>query len=297
MPKPTRYIGLDIHKHYLVAAGVDGEQNQVLAPQRLTWDRFDAWIKRHLTAQDAVVIEMTTNTWEVYDALLPHVHSVVVVHPPHVKQIAEARVMTDKIAAFTLAKLLAAKVLSTIWVPPQEVRELRALVAQHRKMTNLGVQAKNRLHSTLHRCQIIPPAGMELFHPDLRPWWHLLKVASTEKIRILCDLETLEFAQKQKKLLENSLAELAAQDERIPLLVQLPGVGLLTAITVLSAIGDIRRFPNAKKLVGYAGLGARVHDSGQKRTTGGITKSGRRDLRRAMVVFVNQKVSHLIIEN
>jgi hypothetical protein len=61
MPKPTRFIGLDIHKHYLMAVGVDGEQKPVLALQHLAWDRFDAWIKRHLTAQNAVVIEMTTN--------------------------------------------------------------------------------------------------------------------------------------------------------------------------------------------------------------------------------------------
>lgn len=83
---------------------------------------------------------------------------------------------------------------------------MRALFAQHRKMTNRGVPAVFGLHATLHRCQIIPSVEMELFQPDLRPWWHLLKVASTEKICILCDLETLEFAQWQKKLLANSLA-------------------------------------------------------------------------------------------
>lgn len=52
---------------------------------------------------------------------------------------------------------------------------------------------------------------------------------------------------------------------------------------VLSAIGDIQRFPSAKKLVGYAGLGARVHASGQSYRTGAITKQGRRELRHALV--------------
>ena len=42
---------------------------------------------QHLNASDAVVVEMTTNTWQVYDDLLPIVHSVTVVHPPHVKLI------------------------------------------------------------------------------------------------------------------------------------------------------------------------------------------------------------------
>jgi transposase len=49
----------------------------------------------------------------------------------------------------------------------------------------------------------------------------------------------------------------------VPFLVQLPGLGVLSVMSILAAIGDITRFPSAKKLVGYAGLGASVHDSGE----------------------------------
>jgi transposase len=52
---------------------------------------------------------------------------------------------------------------------------------------------------------------------------------------------------------------------------------------VLAAIGDINRFENAKHLVGYAGMRARVHDSSMTSRTGRITKAGRKDLRSAMV--------------
>lgn len=54
-------------------------------------------------------------------------------------------------------------------------------------------------------------------------------------------------------------------------------------MTVLSAIGEIQRFPSAKKLVGYSGLGARVHASGQTRRTGRISKEGRSELRTALI--------------
>jgi transposase len=53
-------------------------------------------------------------------------------------------------------------------------------------------------------------------------------------------------------------------------------------MTVLAALGTIERFETAKKLVGYAGLGTRVHDSGELHRTGGITKAGRRELRTAL---------------
>jgi hypothetical protein len=88
------------------------------------------------------------------------------------------------------------------------------------------------------------------------------------------------------------MAKAVASDQRIPLLIQIPGVALLTAVTILAAVGTITRFPDPSHLVGYAGLGARVHASGERYTTGGITKAGRRDLRSAMVTAANIAAMH-----
>ncbi len=290
--KPTRFLGLDIHKHYLVAIGVDKDQNQVYGPKRVEWPEFEAWIERDLLPTDSVVVEMTTNTWQVYDTLLPKVYNVTVVHPPDVKAIVKARVMNDKRAALILAQLHAANVLPGIWVPDEHTRELRALVAQRHKMGVLGAIAKNRLHSVIHRHHFIPPEGFELFHPMTRPWWEGLKVKPLEKVNILSDLDTLAFAQQQKNKLEEVMGQEAAKDERIPLLIQIPGIGLLTALTIIAAIGTITRFPDARHLVGYAGMGTSVHDSGESHTTGRITKTGRRDLRAAVVEAANNAVMH-----
>lgn len=278
----TRFIGLDVHKHYLVAIGVDQECNQVLGPQRVQLAHLERWIDKTLTPQDAVVLEMTTNAFQLHDDLLPHVHSVTLVHPPHVKLITQAQVMTDKIAALNLARLHAVGMLPTVWVPPPEVRDLRALVSQRVKMVRLATQAKNRLHAVLHRHHLPPPQG-DLFAPEQRAWWLNLDVSLVECARIQSDLRTLGFARSQIAQLEKTLARIASQDARVPLLIQLPGIGLITAVTLLAAIGDIARFPSAKKLVGYTGLGARVHDSGQKRRTGCMTKAGRRDIRAVIV--------------
>jgi transposase len=277
-----RFIGLDIHKHYLVAVGVDIDLNQVLGPQRVEYIHLEKWMTRNLRPDDAVVIEMTTNTWQMYDDLLPHVQSVTVVHPPHVALITRAQVMNDKIAAVTLARLLAKGLLVGIWVPPQEVQDLRALIAQRNKMTRLSTQAKNRLHAILHRHQILPPAG-ELFQPEKQDWWLALELSPAEKTNLRCNLESLSFAHQQVERIQTTLKALAAQDERATRLIHLPGISLINALATLAAIGDISRFDNPKKLVGYAGLGGRVHESGMTSRKGAITKSGRRDLRTAMV--------------
>ena len=73
-------------------------------------------------------------------------------------------------------------------------------------------------------------------------------------------------------------------DERMPLLVQLPGFSVINNLTVVAAVGDISRFEDARHLVGYTGLGASVHDSGQLHRTGRITQASRRHLRAACFV-------------
>jgi transposase len=281
-PPPKRFIGLDVHKHYLIAIGVDEDLHQVFDPQRVKLSHLEKWISRTLRKTDAIVLEMTTNTWQLYEDLVPHVGSVTVVHPPHVALITRSQVMTDKIAASILARLHAKGLLVGIWVPPKEVQELRALIAHRNKMTRLATQAKNRLHAILHRGHIQPPAG-NLFHKDQRNWWLGLELSPAKRTSMLCDLDVLDFAQQQVEHIETALKSLAAEDQRVPILVQLPGISLINALAILGAIGDIRRFPSPKKLVGYSGLAGRVHDSGQTSRTGGITKAGRRDLRTAMV--------------
>jgi transposase len=290
-PRPKRFIGLDLHRYYLVATGVDDDLNKVYGPRRVNLIDLQDWIAKTITPEDSLVIEATANAFQVYDELLPHAHSVIVVHPPQVALVVRSQVKTDKIAAIQLASLLDKGLLTGIWVPPQEVRDLRTLVAQRKKMIGLKTQAKNRLQGVLYRYSIPLPEG-PLFDSARRPWWLALKVGPLEHIRIQSDLATLDFSQSQIDLLETQMAAWASKDERVAVLFQLSGVGLVTAVTLLSAIGEITRFPNAKNLVGYSGMGSRVHDSGMTTRTGGITKAGSREIRAVLVEAAQVAVLH-----
>jgi hypothetical protein len=67
---PSRFIGLDIHKNFFVAIGVNRDLDQVFGSHKVYWVDFEDWIQRHLTLENSVDIEMTINTWEVHDALV-----------------------------------------------------------------------------------------------------------------------------------------------------------------------------------------------------------------------------------
>jgi transposase len=189
-----RFVALDVHKHYVVVGAVNVGQQVVLSPRRVDLDEFLSWSQQHLYSTDAVVLEATTNAWHLCDQLRPLVSFVTVAHPLLVKVITAARVKADARDTLHLARLLAAGLIPAVWVPPQEVRELRALGAHRTRLIRQRTQAKNRLRSTLHRYNLLPPAG-GLFAPAQRAWWESLALSASEKLRIrqdLCLLDSLE---------------------------------------------------------------------------------------------------------
>ena len=282
---PVRFVGLDVHRQSLTVAAVDKEQQVVLRPRRFALAEFLDWAKGHLTPTDAVVLEATTNAWQFYDQVQPLVASVTVAHPVFVKLIAAARVKTDPRDTLHLARLLAAGLIPPVWVPPQEVREVRSLVAHRQRLIQQRTRIRTHLQAILHTYNVQPPAG-EPFAQRQAPWWQELSLPAVDRLRVrqgwaqLAGLEPLLGEVETERLRLSMNERWVAQ---VPYLVQLPGMGAINALILLSAIGDITRFPTAKQLVGYSGLGASIHASGDTQRQGGMTKQGRREIRTTLV--------------
>ena len=85
-------------------------------------------------------------------------------------------------------------------------------------------------------------------------------------------LEVVEDLDRQITTIELELRPIARTDPRARLLATIPGLGELLALTITAEIGDISRFPNARKLIGYAGLAPTIKQSGQSSWTGPISK-------------------------
>jgi transposase len=264
---------------------MNAEQEIVLRPRDVVMERFKTWAESNLRKSDEVVLEATTNTWDVYDTIVSLVKRVVVAHAAEVKQIANSRVKTDNQDVIRLVRLLIADIVPEVWVPPLEVRELRAMISYRWRLVKMSTAIQNRMHSLLHRHNIQAPQG-KVDTGENREWWEQLKLSELENLRLKQEIKTLRLIRENIVEVERELGRLSNSDrwgDQAVYLMQLPGVGIIVTMTILSAIGDIRRFESPKKLVGYAGLGAGVHDSGQKHREKGITKFGRKELRWALV--------------
>jgi len=277
-----RYIALDIHKEYVLVGGQNARQEWVMQPRRVGVEKMREWAAANLRRGDAVILETTTNVWDVYDIVAPLVNYTVVAHAGKVRQIAEARVKTDKKDIERLICLLIADIVPEVWVPPTHVRELRGMISYRNRLVKTSTMIRNRLQSLNHRHNLILPKGALTD----QAWWEAQRLSPLEKIQIRQELSMLKELSQHKgevdaELARQSLGEVWGKSAMR--LLQLSGFGVVISMTVLSAIGDVFRFESAKKLVGYSGLGAGVHDSGKEHIEKHITKEGRKELRWALV--------------
>jgi transposase len=283
-PSP-RYVALDIHKHYCVVAAVNREGQVVLQPVRVEHQDLEGWLKKNLRPSDHVVIESTTNAWHVYDLLEPLAERVLVANPIKVKQIAFARVKTDIRDTLILARLLAANLVPVVWVPPQHIRQMRQLLSQRRQMVETQTQILNRMHSAAHRHHLNHERGKR-FSEKTTAWQKDESLSQIEQFQLALEMENRAYIEQQIGRITEKVSKMSHQKpwaQSMTYLMQLPGFGVITTMTVLAAIGDIARFETSKKLASYSGLTPGLEQSGTKNRGKGITKEGRRELRWALV--------------
>lgn len=230
-----RYVALDIHKHYCVVAAVNRDGEVTLEPARVEHEDLERWLQKHLFKDDHVVIESTRNAWHVFDLLEPLAEQVLVANPNKVKQIACARVKTDIRDTLILARLLAANLVPTVWVPPLHVRQMRQLLSQRRQMVETHTQLINRMHRTAHRHHLNHPKGKR-FLPKNTAWQKDECLSQIEQFQLALEMENRVCMEQQIGRITEKISRMSHQKpwaESMTYLMQLPGFGVITATPAL----------------------------------------------------------------
>lgn len=270
----TRYVGLDVHKRVVEACIVDAS-GAVLSRSRfaLSQPRLLAFAEGSLSRDDRVALEATTNTWAVVRLLKPQVAEVVVSNPLQTKAIATAKVKTDKVDALVLAQLLRCDYLPRVWEPDEATQQLRRLTNRRAALVADRTAVKNRLHAVLAMRLLVPPIE-DLFGRKGRAWLQTVPLDAEGRAAVDSDLRLLTRLDEEIQALEQGLAQAAYADERVRLLMTLPGVDFTVAQTVLAALGDLSRFRDADQAAAYLGLVPSTKQSAHHTYHGPITKHG-----------------------
>jgi transposase len=194
------------------------------------------------------------------------------VHPLRCKAIASARLKNDKIDAEILAQLLRADLLPEAWIAPPAVRQLRALLRHRVQLVRLRTLLRNRIHAVLADHGYGRPAGC--WSGPGRDWLASLPLPAVSREVVEDGLALIDATEARIDRLDGEIRQRARSDPRVKVLTQLPGVGPFTALVILAEIGDITRFPTARKLASWAGLTPTVRGSDRVAHYGHISKQG-----------------------
>jgi transposase len=220
-------------------------------------------------------------TKPVYDRLsqIENCH-VSVANPKSVSLIAKSKLKHDRADAKVLGELLRTNFLPLSYLPDEKTREERFLVNDRVKYGLRRAQLKGTIRWLLKRKGIAAGTGggEKLFGIEGRK---RLRSLSLREIDIR--LEELELVNSIVARLDEQITQTASMDANAKLLDSLPGVAPYTALFLSSHIGDISRFLDSKHLCADFGLTPSLHQTGDTRFTGHITKQGNKWLRRNMI--------------
>jgi transposase len=199
-----------------------------------------------------------------------------------VKAIAPLACKTDQVDARVLAQLARRDLVPEVWVPSLSDRALRERLRRRAHLVRLKTSARNRMFGLLTQWGLRgnlkmlrePGSLQQLAEQGVPPVW-------IESLRVLLDV--VEDLERQLTTIDTELRPVARADQRVQLLLTIPGIGELLGLTIAAEIGEISRFASARKLTGYAGLAPTIKQSGQSSWTGRISKAGSPVLRWAAI--------------
>ena len=278
-----RAIGLDAHRDFCVVAICDRGRARAAGRVETSPEQLELFA-RSLAPTDRVVLEATGNAWAIARVLQPHVAEVVLAHPKKLRVIAEAKIKTDKVDATVLAELLAADYIPRVWVGDEVTRMLRRLVARRRGLVKRRTQIKNEIQAVLHRNLKGRPPVSDLFGREGRVWLAGQALPIDERLTVDGCLRQLDFLGAELAAVDRAIAEQVVDDDDVRRLMTIPGVDVVTASTLAAVIGDVRRFPSSRHLVGYLGLHPTIRQSGNGPARHGrLSKEGSAAARHVLV--------------
>jgi transposase len=274
-------IGIDLHtdSFYVVRTRVTAK-GEIRTEKKYelhgeSWEGF----AKSLSLDDYVLIEATTNSFWFYDRVRPLVKECFVLN---MNKVEFSGNKTDKIDARRLLDLLSYYVhvkgigeLPSVYVPRQEVRQLRSLLSTYRLNKRIVTQLKNRIHGLLKQSGIVTTRN-KLFtkrgwktameetpkhlHIHLGVLWRQLtaaKAAAEDVATVVTDLGLRVFPKE------------------IELLVSIPGFSVFTATVLLADIETVDRFQSAKKFCRYLRAVPRVKGSNNSTHAGPTDRQSR----------------------
>jgi len=269
-------IGCDFHTRYQQIAMAREETAEMLVERRLDHESGEAhaFYRSLQNLQEPVRVGIeATGPIHWFERLLTELgHELWIGDSAKIRASEVRKQKTDERDARLMLDLLLTKRFPRIWVPTPAERDVRQLLWHRHKLVSMRTMLGNQLHALAmsqglcRKQKLFSKKGRaELGSLTLGPW------AGRRREELLKLLDQLEPPIAE---LDRAVQEEAKRREDAVLLMTHPGIGSVTSLAFVLAIGPVTRFQGSRKIASYLGLNPTEDSSGGRRRLGGISKQG-----------------------
>jgi transposase len=274
-------LGIDLHKKSSVWIIIDEQRTELWKENVLCHPDYISTAVKNIPVplkEIQVAIEPVAGWRWVSDLLEDVGMQVHIAHPRKIQLIAKSTKKTDTEDARTLANLLLAGYFPEAHKSGDDIYQLRLVLRERDFIIRQRTSIKNQIHgiATTQGLHAIK-SGNPLFKKGKA------NIMAGQNFVLQQLHHLVEDFEKRTVPFDERLRALLPQYPIAQLLMTFPGVGIITALTIVAEVDDFTRFPSGKKLASFAGLVPRQRSSGESIKYGSITHAGSAPLRTALV--------------
>ena len=281
------FIGVDLHKKSITVCVMD-QNRKILARKKIACTQTEEIVEFFSRFRPfKVVLEATASYPWFVELVEPLAERVVLANPKKLRVIAESTKKTDRLDAQILAEFLVLDMIPEAYQPTPRQRQHRTLVRQRQYLQGRITSVRSKIHHILSNYN----ADRKDLFSGKAGLAYIKEIPLSDADRFVIKqlwAEWLEHVAQRDAVTKKLKAFVAKAPQREAearaILLTAPGVGFVTTEVILSELGDVSHFRNAKKVCAYAGLAPIVRQSGDKKSRNlRITKEGSGLLRWALV--------------
>ena len=272
MNRTANVVGLDIAKSLFVAVGVDAHGKAIL---KRNLSRGEVLTTFANMAPCAVGIEACAGSHYWARKLREPGHDVKLIAAQHTRAyVTGNKNDTNDAAAIAEARSRS----STKYVPVNTTaqQDLQMLHRSRQALMMERVAMINRIRAFACEYGTVFSLGVAKFQSELKKWLSAPENGLSGSALTTFEELVGQLRDKDERIdvYDRRLALAAKEDERAKRLLEVPGIGQLTATAVLAAVADAGHFDSGRDFAANLGLVPREHSSGGRQRLYGITKQG-----------------------
>ena len=283
----VKALGWDVHRKFSqVSVQRLDDDGEIRVIERKRLEHFDreamrSWLAR-FEAGTAVAMEGAFGWQWVADLLEevgldPHLG-----HPPAIRVLAKNEAKGDRCDADRVGRFYLRGIFPESYLATVDVRQLRERIRYRTALVGLRTGVKNRIQALLHRLGLLHDYS-DLFGKRGRAWLNGLQLPAASRAVLDGQLRLIDLLTALIDEVEAWMKRNLEEDEIVRLLQTIPGIGLILAHVIRAEIGELERFPRAKRLVSYTGLAPMSDDSADRHGRRHISPYCNHSLRWALI--------------